>query len=566
MKILLIYPYCLESRILEDEISAPPIGIYYVGALLKENHYDVEVLNWHAINQTPHKIKEILAEKKPAVIGFSVLHANRWGAIEIARLAKEIDPNVKVVFGGIGATFLWEHFLTHFKVVDYVVPGEGEYTFLALVKSLEAADGRTSRSIPGLAFRDGNSAVSNAPAEFIPALDLLPNPARYFVYQHVVSSRGCLGKCTFCGSPQFWGNRVRFHSPQYFVDQLEMLNKKGVNFFYVSDDTFTLKKDHVIQICRLIIERRLNITWAAISRVDVLDEDMLFYMRLAGCVQISFGVESGCDEIRNKILSKRIQTGHIKKAFESTTRHGILPRAYFIYGSPGETWDTIGQTLALIREIRPLSAIFYILDIFPGTALYNDFLKRTGQSDDLWLQQIEDIMYFETDPNLSQDTILAFGRELRSEFHKLLPAFVDAIQLREDKILLPLHADFLSRLAMTFSHGDYAAIDRIEGKEKTAETLFTRALTYAPDHRAFLGLGIINQKNRATDESIRILQQGLSHYPESQHLNMCQGINFMNKAKFDRALACFEKVPQGQGAEPYIAQCRNALGLDVDDA
>ena len=104
MKILLIYPYFIESRILEDEISAPPIGIYYVGALLKENHYDVEVLNWHAINRTPHKIKEILAEKKPAVIGFSVLHANRWGAIEIARMAKEIDPKVKVVFGGIGAT------------------------------------------------------------------------------------------------------------------------------------------------------------------------------------------------------------------------------------------------------------------------------------------------------------------------------------------------------------------------------------------------------------------------------------------------------------------------------
>ena len=119
---------------------------------------------------------------------------------------------------------------------------------------------------------------------------------------------------------------------------------------------------------------------------------------------------------------------------------------------------------------------------------------------------------------------------------------------------------------MTFSHGDYAAIDSVEGKENIAQLLYARALAYAPDHRAFLGLGIIKQKNRATDESIRILQQGLSHYPESQHLNMCQGINFMNKAKFDRALACFEKVPQGQGAEPYIAQCRNALGLGADDA
>ena len=559
MKILLIYPYCLESRIHEEEISAPPIGIYYVATLLKENGYDVEVLNWYAINQTPHKIREILAEKKPAVIGFSVLHANRWGAIEIARIAKEVDSDVKVVFGGIGATFLWEHFLTHFDVVDYVVLGEGEHPFLNLVKYLEAPGGNSPASISGLAYREGSVPKKNEPAEFIQDLDTLPNPARYFVFQHVVSSRGCPGKCTFCGSPRFWKNRVRFHSPRYFVDQLQLLYNKGVIFFYVSDDTFTLKKDRVIQICRLIVERNLNITWVAISRVDVLDEEMLYWMRLAGCTQISFGVESGCEEIRNQILKKKIQTGQIKKAFDLTTRYGILPRAYFIYGSPGETHDTIGQTLALIREIKPLSTIFYILDIFPGTALYEDFLNSTGQSDDIWLQQIEDILYFETDPNLDKDMIMGFGKELRSEFHRQLPEFVEAIQLEENKTLLPLHADFLSRLAMTFSHGDYAAVDMIEDKEAIAEALFTRALTYGPDHRAFLGLGLIKQKNRKTDESIRILEQGLAHYPESPHLNMCLGINFMNKAMFEKALDCFQKVPQRQGAEPYIAECHKAL-------
>ena len=565
MKILLIYPYCLEARILEEEISTPPIGIYYVAALLRGNRYDVEILNWYAINRTPHRIREILAEKKPAVIGFSVLHANRWGAVEIARIAKEINPGIKVVFGGIGATFLWKHFLTHFEEVDYVVLGEGEYTFLNLVKYLEAPDVGSAASIPGLAFREGRSPKQTEPAEFIPDLDMLPNPARYFAFQHVVSSRGCPGKCTFCGSPRFWKNRVRFHSPQYFVDQLQLLYNKGITFFYVSDDTFTLKKDRVIRICRLIIERGLNIAWVAISRVDVLDEEMLYWMRLAGCTQISFGVESGCEKIRNQILNKKIQTGQIKKAFELTTRYGILPRAYFIYGSPGENRDTISQTLALICKIKPLSTIFYILDIFPGTALYNDFLERTGQSDDIWLQRIEDILYFETDPSMDQDMIMNFGRELRSGFHKHLPEFVEAIQLREDKTLLPLHADFLSRLAMTFSHGDYAAVDIIEGKEKIAEALYKRALTYGPDHRAFLGLGIIKQKNRETDESIRILKQGLAHYPDSQHLNMCLGINFMNKAMFDKALDCFMKAPHDQAA-PYVAQCHKALGIGNNGA
>ena len=118
-------------------------------------------------------------------------------------------------------------------------------------------------------------------------------------------------------------------------------------------------------------------------------------MRKAGCIQISYGVESGSEKIRGR-LNKNIDKGEIKKAFELTRKYGILARAYFIYGCPEETWDTIKETLDLIEEIEPLSIIFYILDIFPGTALYEDFIKRTDSNDDVWLERIEDILYFET--------------------------------------------------------------------------------------------------------------------------------------------------------------------------
>ena len=129
LKILLIYPYWLEERIRTEDMVVVPIGVYYIAAILKDAGYDVEVLNWHSINETPEKIKDILVEKKPDVIGFSILQANRWGGIEISRIAKEIDPAMKVVFGGPSATFLWEHFLTHFQEIDYVIIGEGEYPF-----------------------------------------------------------------------------------------------------------------------------------------------------------------------------------------------------------------------------------------------------------------------------------------------------------------------------------------------------------------------------------------------------------------------------------------------------
>jgi len=134
MRILLVNPYCLEKRLQEDDISVVPIGLYYVGAVLKEHGFDVEILNWYNVNESPGIIEKTFSEKKPDIVGFSVLHANRWGAIEIAQIAKKINPETKVVFGGIGATFLWEHFLKNFPVVDYVVLGEGEYPFLELVE------------------------------------------------------------------------------------------------------------------------------------------------------------------------------------------------------------------------------------------------------------------------------------------------------------------------------------------------------------------------------------------------------------------------------------------------
>ncbi|SPD71842.1 Radical SAM domain protein [uncultured Desulfobacterium sp.] len=560
MKILLIYPYCLEPRLHVEEVSVPPIGIYYVGAMLRENHYDVEILNWYDVHKAPQLIRKTLMKKRPDIIGFSILHANRWGAIEISGIAKELNPEVKIIFGGIGATFLWELLLTNFKAVDFVVIGEGERTFLSLVRFLEAGGREGLNDIKGIAFRQGSAVLRTEEAGFIPELDDLPNPARYFEYQHVASTRGCPGKCTFCGSPSFWGNSVRFHSPGYFVEQLELLYKKGITFFFFSDDTFTIKKEHVIEICKGIIEKGLNITWVAISRVNYVNEEALFWMRKAGCTQISYGVESGSDKIRNGVFNKNIKKDQIKTAFDLTISYGILPRVYFIYGSPGETWATIDETLDLIRDIKPLSAIFYILDLFPGTALYSDFLKRTGNTDQIWLNKIEDILYFETDPELDQQQILEFGKKLRDGFHRRLAEFAGSIELNNIKELIPFHADFLSRLGMTFSHGDYAGVEAIKEKIKIAEQLFKSSLNYQLNHRAYLGLGMIKQQDRKSDQATQILMEGVKYFPESEQLNLCLAINYMNTGEFKKALDCLLKFRHSPEAIPYIARCYEALG------
>jgi len=559
VKIVLIYPYFLEDRLHAEDVRVVPIGLYYIGALLKENNYDVEILNWHNVNKTPQKIEETLKERKPDVIGFSIVHANRWGGIDISKIAKQILPGVKIVFGGIGTTFLWEQLLTHFKEIDFAVLGEGEYSFLNLIRCIEKENYDGINKIDGIAFRKGGKVVKTSSAEVIQELDRLPMPSKYFELQHMISSRGCPANCTFCGSPQFWGHKVRFHSPEYFVEQMEQLYHKGITFFYVSDDTFTMRKDRVIQICKKIIEKDLKITWFAISRVNYVNEEMLYWMRKAGCIQISYGVESGSEKIRN-MLNKNIKTDDIRRAFTLTTMYGILARAYFIYGSPGESWETIQETIDLICEIKPLSIIFYILDIFPGTALYEDFKRRTKLNDDVWLKKIEDIMYFESDPQLSKDMILAFGQKLRSDYYSHLQEFADAVQLVDNKDLYKSHADFLSRLAMTFSHGDYAVIEAIPEKEEIAQRLYKRALSYHPNQRAYIGLGIIKQKHREYEESVRILAEGMKQFPESESLNTCLGISYMNLGQYEKALECFRKFPDSREKLRYIASCYQALG------
>ena len=558
MKILLIYPYCLEARLQAEDVSVVPQGVYYIAALLKKHGYDVQILNWHAINKAPQKIKDRLIEIRPDVIGFSILHANRWGGIEIARIARQLNPDIKIVFGGIGATFLWEHFLGHFPVIYYVVIGEGEYTFLNLVNCLNGGEINKIEHIKGLAYRRDGQAVRNEDAAAICDLDQLPNPAQYFNYQHVSLTRGCSGKCNFCGSPQFWGRQVRFHSSDYFVEQLELLYTRGIRFIYVSDDTFTINRNRVIEICRKIIQKKMEIDWAAISRVDMIDEDVLFWMRKAGCIQISYGVESGSQNIR-KFLNKNISDEQIFRAFELTQRYGMMARAYFIYGCPQESWQTIQQTIDLIDRIKPLSAIFYILDIFPGTALYQDYKKRFKLSDDIWLNRIEDIMYFETDAALSRDLILAFGHKLRTFFYNKLPEFVEALDLADRKDLYPQHSDFFSRLALTFDKGDYAGIDAIPNKKKIAERLYRRSLEYGPHARAYLGLGIINQKKGAFEESIRILSEGIETFPQDEDLHICLAVSYMNMGKIEVALSHLLKFEHRKEALHAIANCYQAL-------
>lgn len=157
--------------------------------------------------------------------------------------------------------------------------------------------------------------------------------------------------------------------------------------------------------------------------------------------------------------------------------------------------------------------------------------------------------------------ILDFGQRLRSAFYGKLPLYADTIRLAEKKDLFEFHADFLSRLAMTFSHGDYATIEAIPKKEEVAERLYNRSLSYAPNERSYLGLGSLKQKQRRYKESIRILSEGMNHFPESEQIALCLGISHMCLAQHNKALHCFSKCPDTPEVAQYRESCCRLLGF-----
>ncbi len=576
--ILLVNPSCLDERITDGDAQIIPIGLYYIAAQLLENGYQTQLLNLANTKQNPLvQFGQIVTQHKFDIIGFSVTNPNRHNAIACARTVKKINPDTVIVFGGPAPTFMPDHLFEACPELDFIVTGEGEITFLELITALDdkwyppvalvqpikrfwsIEKSQAIDQIKGLLYKNGELFSKTLTRKPLGNLDDLVHPSKYFEFQHLAMSRGCPGNCTFCGSPKFWGNRqVRFHSATWFVDEIQILVKKGVTHFFISDDTFTMDKQRVLECCKLIKKKKLSITWNAISRVDYIDEDLLCEMRMAGCIQISYGVESGSKKIR-KVLGKPIDSKKITTTFALTRSYGIMPRAYFIYGSPQETKKTIQQSMDLLKAIQPFSAVFYMLVLFPGTYLYESAKQKKLVTDSIWYQKIEDLPWFDIDSDLDFEKVKTFGTSLRTCFYNNLNTFAKDIDLVEEKKLYPFHADFLSRLAMTFSHGEYANDQRVKEPQKTAKTLFKKALSYAPQPRAFLGLAMVLQKQGQFEKAIEIIKKGLSHTPNDIDLKICLGVCLMNLKQFNSALGIFEPLDHLPQTHHYAKICRQQI-------
>jgi len=254
--------------------------------------------------------------------------------------------------------------------------------------TLRPYDPAVLRQIKGLVWRDGDEIVVNPDRPFIRHLDDLPLPRhdllplkRYRAplirgpYAFVVTSRGCPGGCRFCIKHVSYGRSVRFRSPENILAELEMLNELGVHSVHMYADLFTVSREQVMGLCELILQRGLRLRWTCNSRVDFVDPELLQMMGKAGCWMISWGIESGSEEILRR-ARKGITLEQVEHALHWAHDAGIRNWGYFIIGLPGETEETIRETIRLSRRLPLDLALFHIAAPYPGSPFFFEVVEK----------------------------------------------------------------------------------------------------------------------------------------------------------------------------------------------
>lgn len=379
MKVLLIQPP--PRNVERESIVVPPLGLAYLAAALEKKGHDVKILDAFALAQTWAEFKASVREARADLIGIGGMTPVIDNTCRAAKVCRNYCKYL--VVGGPHVTITKETVLREIPEADYAVYGEGEESFPELVAALE-----TRGSAPGIAGTVDRNGV-NPPRLPVQVLDGLPFPARHLLpndrYRYVFakskmvttmfSSRGCPYQCIFCDKAVF-GSKVRMRSPENVLEEIgEVIDRfKNVSIVFY-DDLFTLQKDRVIEICQGILDRGYRFDWKCEGRVDRIDEEMLGWMKKAGCSMVAYGVESG-NQAGLDYLKKNTKVEDIRKAFAMTRKAGIASMAYFILGIPVETYEDELRTIEFAKEIDPDYAQFSILSPFPGTELYRTAFRE----------------------------------------------------------------------------------------------------------------------------------------------------------------------------------------------
>jgi anaerobic magnesium-protoporphyrin IX monomethyl ester cyclase len=381
---------------------APTLGLLHLAAAVREAGYEPGIIESDIFDMSPDDVVEQVVKTRPAFVGITLFTVGVWVASEIARKLKHRLPNVKIFVGGPHISSMGSETMERFHEFDVAAMGEGEEILILLMEAYK--NGAALNDVPGIIFRDPESIstrIIKTPRLKInkeldrlplPAWDLLPDfpkayrPAVYDYPRYPVASfaasRGCPFHCKFCDTSTF-GAAVRAYTPQRVYEIMVHLKKTyGIRHMTFVDDLFTASKVRTTALCNLIIENKLDMTWSCASRTDVINPETLKLMAKAGCWEISFGLESGSDEMLQK-MDKAASVEKSRLALQWCADVGIRTKGLFMLGYPGETMETIEETKVFLKSV-PLT-IMHLTKFtpYPGSPIYHD-LYGTSIRDDHW--------------------------------------------------------------------------------------------------------------------------------------------------------------------------------------
>lgn len=393
MKILLIRSDTWNDSC-ETNISGvyPPLGLAYIASVLKNAELEVALLDNQIWRLRGNALKDEIKKNSPQVVLLSAMTPSWPAVVSLSRLIKEISSDITVGVGGPHLSVYPTEALSH-KSIDFGIYAEGEHSALEALKAIR--EGRALDDVKGCVFRKDDRVIVNAPRQQIEDLDSIPFPSiealpykKYFAlsvqnpFFTMVTSRGCPYRCKFCFQGYLGGYRAR--SPENVVSEMELLvNKYGIKEIVVFDETFAVEGERALNICRLIRQKKLRFKWDLRTRIDLLNPQMLASLKSAGCRRLHLGIESGNQEILNK-MDKGTSIAQIVEKVQLVKKYGFQARGYFMLGFPQESCEAIGKTIEFAKSLPLDWASFTITIGLPCTDIYNEALESGYFSVDYW--------------------------------------------------------------------------------------------------------------------------------------------------------------------------------------
>ncbi|NOZ71230.1 MAG: radical SAM protein [Chloroflexi bacterium] len=370
----------------------PSLGLGYLAAVSEQEGHEARIFDFglHPERPLSEEVQDVI-DYRPDLIAFTSMTTSFASVEETAAMLKDA-LGVTTIIGGPHATTLPQLTLEN-PNFDYLIYGEGEEVFRDFIRALDNHT-HTWEGMTGLWYKQDGHVINGGERRLISDLDALPYPARHLFQLEqyplyapngeqmvtVLSSRGCPYNCSFCFKG-IVGRTYRQRSPENIADELEtIMHQYGVRNFYFIDDLFTIDVRRLDQILDHFIQRNMDIRWRCLARVDRVNPELLRKMYKAGCRQIHYGIESGNEEVLKR-TAKHIRLDQVREAVRWTEEAGIHSKGYFILGLPGDTEETIEETIEFAASLDLSEAMFSIATPMPGTQLWNELLRKHPETE-----------------------------------------------------------------------------------------------------------------------------------------------------------------------------------------